>query len=61
MGQTNVHKYLRPLLKLIQDRKIDPSFVITHRLSLNEASTGYNTFKKDKDDCIKIVMKPELN
>ncbi len=61
MGQTNVHKYLRPLLKLIQDGKIDPSFVITHRLSLNDAAAGYSTFKQDKDDCIKIVMKPELN
>lgn len=61
MGQTNVHKYLRPLLKLIQDGKIDPSFVITHRLSLNDAVAGYSTFEKDKDDCIKILMKPELN
>jgi threonine dehydrogenase-like Zn-dependent dehydrogenase len=61
MGQTNVHKYLRPLLKLIVDKKIDPSFVISHRLSLNEAAAGYSTFKKDKDNCTKIVMKPELN
>jgi threonine dehydrogenase-like Zn-dependent dehydrogenase len=61
MGQTNVHKYLRPLLALIQDGKIDPSFVITHRLSLNDAASGYSTFRKDKDECIKIVMKPELN
>src|SRR6185503_10051912 len=61
MGQTNVHKYLRPLLKLIQDDKIDPSFVITHRLNLADAASGYSTFKKDKDDCIKIVMKPNLN
>jgi threonine dehydrogenase-like Zn-dependent dehydrogenase len=61
MGQTNVHKYLRPLLKLIQDGKIDPSFVITHRLDLSDAAAGYSTFKKEKDDCIKIVMKPNLN
>ena len=61
MGQTNVHKYLRPLLKLIQDGKIDPSFVITHRLNLSDAASGYSTFKKDRDDCIKVVMKPELN
>jgi threonine dehydrogenase-like Zn-dependent dehydrogenase len=61
MGQTNVHKYLRPLLKLIQDGKIDPSFVITHRLGLNDAASGYSTFKQNKDDCIKIVMKPEWN
>jgi threonine dehydrogenase-like Zn-dependent dehydrogenase len=61
MGQTNVHKYLRPLLKLIEEGKIDPSFVITHRLSLSEAPAGYKTFSTDKDECIKIIMKPELN
>jgi threonine dehydrogenase-like Zn-dependent dehydrogenase len=61
MGQTNVHRYLRPLLKLIQDGKIDPSFVITHRLDLNNAPAGYSTFKNEKDDCIKIVMRPTWN
>ncbi len=61
MGQTNVHTYLRPLLKFIQDGKIDPSFVITHRLGLNDAASAYRTFKNNKDECIKIVMKPELN
>ena len=38
-----------------------PSFVISHRMSLNEAASGYSTFKKDKDNCTKIVRKPELN
>ena len=61
MGQTNVHKYLRPLLSLIQDNRIDPSFVITHSLSLKDAESAYETFKNNKDDCIKVVMKPELN
>lgn len=58
MGQTHVHKYLRPLLELIQKGAIDPSFVITHRLGLNDAPFGYETFKKKEDSCIKIVMKP---
>jgi threonine dehydrogenase-like Zn-dependent dehydrogenase len=58
MGQTHVHKYLRPLLEEIQMGTIDPSFVITHRLSLDEAAAGYEIFKKKEDDCIKIVMKP---
>src|SRR3954466_8729815 len=58
MGQTNVQKYLRPLLKLIQDGKIDPSFVITHRLSLADAPNGYDTFKNNQDECIKVVMTP---
>ncbi len=61
MGQTNVHKYLRPLLRFIQDGTIDPSFVITHRLGLNDAASAYRTFKNNKDECIKIVMKPDLN
>ena len=58
MGQTNVHKYLRPLLKLIQDDKIDPSFVITHRLNLADAAEGYKTFKDNPDECIKVILKP---
>lgn len=61
MGQTNVHKYLRPLLELIQNGEIDPSFVITHRLSLDDAAGGYENFKNDKDEYIKIVMKPQFN
>jgi threonine dehydrogenase-like Zn-dependent dehydrogenase len=61
MGQTHVHKYLRPLLNLIQEGKIDPSFLITHRLGLNDAPEGYSTFKTNRDECIKIVMKPQWN
>ena len=61
MGQTNVHKYLRPLLNLIQTDRIDPSFVITHKLALEDAVSGYETFKNNKGDCIKVVMNPSLN
>jgi threonine dehydrogenase-like Zn-dependent dehydrogenase len=61
MGQTNVHKYLRPLLKLILDGKIDPSFVISHRLTLGEAPNGYETFRNNQNECTKVVMKPEWN
>jgi threonine dehydrogenase-like Zn-dependent dehydrogenase len=43
------------------DGDIDPSFVITHRLHLADAAAGYETFKTDKNECIKTVMKPELN
>ncbi len=57
-GQTHVHRYLKPLLQLIQDAKIDPSFIITHRLTLDEAPGGYETFKHRIDNCIKIVLKP---
>ena len=58
MGQTHVHRYLRQLLKRIEDGEIDPSFVITHRLSLNDAPWGYETFKNKENDCMKIVLKP---
>jgi threonine dehydrogenase-like Zn-dependent dehydrogenase len=59
MGQTHVQKYLQPLLQLIQDDKIDPSFIITHRLSLNDAAEGYDTFKSNPTECFKVIMKPD--
>ncbi|MCA1992563.1 MAG: glutathione-dependent formaldehyde dehydrogenase [Coleofasciculus sp. S288] len=58
MGQTHVHRYLRSLLDLVQNGQIDPSFVITHRLPLEEAPHGYEIFNNKKDNCIKIVLKP---
>lgn len=58
MGQTHVQKYLRPLLNHIQKGDIDPSFVITHRLKLDDAPHGYKIFNDKKDNCIKIVLKP---
>ena len=58
MGQTHVHRYLRPLLERVERGEIDPSFVITHRLSLDEAPHGYDIFKHKEDSCIKIVLKP---
>jgi threonine dehydrogenase-like Zn-dependent dehydrogenase len=57
-GQTHVHKYLRPLLDRIVKGDIDPSFVITHRLSLDEAASGYDMFVNKTDDCLKVVLKP---
>jgi threonine dehydrogenase-like Zn-dependent dehydrogenase len=58
MGQTHVHRYLQPLLERIQNGEIDPSFVITHKMSLEEAPKGYEIFKHKKDNCIKVVLKP---
>ena len=57
-GQTHVHRYLRPLLEHVQNGKIDPSFVITHSLSLEKAAHGYEIFNNKKDNCIKVVLKP---
>ncbi len=57
MGQTHVHAYMPRLLKHIEDGDIDPSFVITHRLTLDEAPHGYHIFGQKEDDCVKIVLK----
>ena len=58
MGQTHMHKYMRPLLERIEKGDIDPSFVITHRLKLADAPVAYQTFRDKKDGCIKVVMTP---
>ncbi|CAN5718193.1 zinc-dependent alcohol dehydrogenase [soil metagenome] len=57
-GQTHVQRYLRPLLDLIEGGKIDPSFVITHRINLEQAPEAYKTFRDKKDGCIKVVIQP---
>lgn len=57
-GQTHVHKYLKPLLEHIQNGDIDPSFVITHQLPLEQAPKGYEIFKQKQENCIKVVLKP---
>jgi threonine dehydrogenase-like Zn-dependent dehydrogenase len=55
-GQCHVHRYLQPLLGLIERGEIDPSFVITHRMSLDEAAEGYDCFLHKQDDCMKVVL-----
>ena len=57
-GQCHVHRYMKPLLEKIESGLIDPSFVVTHTLSLDEAPSGYETFLRKQDDCIKVVLKP---
>jgi threonine dehydrogenase-like Zn-dependent dehydrogenase len=57
MGQTSVHRYLKPLMERVEKGEIDPSFVITHRLGLDDGADGYSTFD-GQDGCIKVVMKP---
>ena len=58
MGQTHVHKYLPILLERIERMEIDPSFVITHRVGLDDAPQMYKTFREKQNGCIKVVMKP---
>jgi threonine dehydrogenase-like Zn-dependent dehydrogenase len=57
-GQTHVQKYHRMLLRHIESGDIDPSFVVTHRLPLEEGPAAYRTFRDKKDGCIKVVLKP---
>jgi threonine dehydrogenase-like Zn-dependent dehydrogenase len=56
-GQCHVHKYMKPLLERIRKGDIDPTFVITHRMSLEDAAKGYDIFNKKQDGCEKIVLK----
>jgi threonine dehydrogenase-like Zn-dependent dehydrogenase len=55
-GQAHVHRYLRPLLERIEKGEIDPSFVITHRMTLDEAPRGYEIFNEKRDGCMKVVL-----
>ena len=57
-GQTHVHRYMRPLLERIRNGEIDPTFIITHRLKLDEVANGYHTFSMKEDECLKVVMTP---
>lgn len=58
MGQTHVHKFMRPLLEKIAAGEIDPSYIITHRCTLDEAPKMYETFKNKEDNCLKVVLTP---
>jgi threonine dehydrogenase-like Zn-dependent dehydrogenase len=60
MGQTHVPRYHKKLLARIEAGEIDPAFVITHTLSLEEAPEAYRTFCDKEDECIKVVLKPDM-
>jgi threonine dehydrogenase-like Zn-dependent dehydrogenase len=57
-GQTHMMRYMRPLLERVQQGQIDPTFVITHRLKLDEAPAAYRTFRDKQDGCVKVVLTP---
>ena len=57
-GQCHVHRYLRPLLDRIRKGEIDPSFIISHTMPLDDAPKGYEIFKHKQDECTKVVLKP---
>lgn len=58
MGQCPAHIYVEPILKHIQEGKLDPTDIITHTLPLKEGEHAYKIFDKKKDNCIKVILKP---
>jgi len=58
MGQTHMQRYLKPLLNKIADNEIDPSFIITHQLPLEDAPKAYEMFRDKTDNCVKVVLTP---
>lgn len=57
-GQTHVQRYLKPLLDRVANEEIDPSFVISHHLDLEEAPDAYRMFREKTNGCTKVVMHP---
>jgi threonine dehydrogenase-like Zn-dependent dehydrogenase len=58
MGQTHVPKYMPKLLDHIVNGEIDPSFLVTHRIGIDEAPQAYKMFRNHQDHCVKVVMRP---
>jgi threonine dehydrogenase-like Zn-dependent dehydrogenase len=56
-GQCHVHRYMRPLLERIERGDIDPSFVVSHHMNLEDAAAGYDMFMHKQDEVMKIVLK----
>jgi threonine dehydrogenase-like Zn-dependent dehydrogenase len=57
-GQTHIHRYVKPLMEYIQQGRIDPTFVITHREPLTQAPEMYKQFAQHGDGTIKVVLDP---
>ncbi|MFC6477626.1 hypothetical protein ACFQDN_15440 [Pseudomonas asuensis] len=57
-GQTHVKRWTDDLLRRIDEGQIDPSFVITHTVSLDQGPEMYKTFRDKLDNCIKVILKP---
>ena len=57
-GQTHVQHYTRPLLERIRKGEIDPSFVVTHRVGIDDVPSAYQTFRDKEEGCIKVVVDP---
>ncbi len=57
-GQTHVRRWTDDLLRRIEEGQIDPSFVITHTVPLEQGPAMYKTFRDKQDGCVKVVLKP---
>jgi threonine dehydrogenase-like Zn-dependent dehydrogenase len=58
MGQTHMHKYMKPLLERIEKGQVDPSYIISHRITLDQAPKMYEVWRDKKDHVTKIVIDP---
>jgi len=58
-GQTHAHRYMKPLLQRIENGDIDPTFLVTHRMALDQAPEAFDMFLKKQDECVKVVLKPQ--
>lgn len=61
MGQTHTHRYMKPLLDRILNEEIDPSFIVTQEVSLEDAPSAYQRFRNHEHGCIKFVLKPDAS
>jgi len=58
-GQTHVHKYMGTLMRLIEEGRVDPTVIISHRTAnLGDGPELYKTFRAKEDGCVKVVMFP---
>jgi threonine dehydrogenase-like Zn-dependent dehydrogenase len=57
-GQTHMMRFMKPLLEKVESGEFDPSFVISHRVPMDEAPRMYKTFRDKKEQCTKVVLDP---
>jgi threonine dehydrogenase-like Zn-dependent dehydrogenase len=58
MGQTNMHNYMKPLLDRIEKGQIDPSYIISHRITLEQGPEMYKVWRDNEQNVTKIVIDP---
>lgn len=57
-GQTHVQKFMPELLAAIEEGRLQPNAIISHRLPLEKAAQGYKMFDQKEDNCRKVVLTP---